>query len=139
MREYRNETEQNDMKKTDQMLEKYPESLYLFIRGIEFHTTPKTRLEYVKNIGIYLEYIADQDGIVPKDVTTERLEQVTKTYIEEYLHYLRYYEKREGLYQFRCVDQKEAGGTTILLLFHVRSQHDQSQWNEQDKTAETPW
>ena len=98
MREYRNETEQNDMKKTDQMLEKYPESLYLFIRGIEFHTTPKTRLEYVKNIGIYLEYIADQDGIVPKDVTPERLEQVTKTYIEEYLHYLRYYERNGKVY-----------------------------------------
>lgn len=89
MSTYRNESEIRDMEKTADLIRSYPDYLHSFLRSIEFTTTPKTRLEYAKDLCKFLDYTKDALG----SCSIDALKTVTKEYIEEYLHYLKMYEK----------------------------------------------
>ena len=95
---YKKDTEKLDMAKTNEMLAVLPDYVSAYIRSIEFTTTPKTRLEYCKNIDAFLEYVGDQSNSFKGTITTALLGELDREYFEEYLHYLRIYEKEGKTY-----------------------------------------
>ena len=93
MKSYREITEIKDMDKTTALLKEYPPILSQFIQSMEFVTTPKTRLEYTKDLTKFYDYVADFKGLSCKDVNVKILESLEKTFFQDYLHYLKKYEK----------------------------------------------
>ena len=65
--------------------------------GIEPTTSSRTRLAYAYDLGIFFEYIHDNNPVYGKmpvtDYPLSLLDEVTALDIEEYLSYLKYYEK----------------------------------------------
>ena len=90
---YRKDIENLDMAKTTALLSEYPQILSQFIQSIEFITTPKTRLEYAKDLTKFYDYVSDIKDIPCKDINVEILESFDKLFFEDYLHYLKMYEK----------------------------------------------
>lgn len=65
--------------------------------GIEQTTSSRTRLAYAYDLGVFFEYIHDNNPVYRKmqitDYPIALLDEVTALDIEEYLSYLKYYEK----------------------------------------------
>lgn len=74
-----------------------PAFLKAYFIGIEQTNASRTRLSYAYDLGIFFEYIKDTNPIYSKkeihDYPLELLDQITPTDIEEFLSYLKYYEK----------------------------------------------
>lgn len=99
MGNYRKETENRDIERTREFCDEMPEYITQYIRSIQFTTTPKTRLEYIKNIRQFFGYIIDNMSLGNmKDISPEILESLDKNYFEEYLDYLQRYEKDGRIY-----------------------------------------
>jgi len=95
---YRKETELKDVDKCDELLKDYPDELNKYIRSVEFITTPKTRLEYAKDIVKFYDYTAEVFDIETKDVNIEILNKLNSDFFEDFLHYLRKYERNGRVY-----------------------------------------
>lgn len=74
-----------------------PAFLKSYFIGIEQTNASRTRLSYAYDLGIFFEYIKDTNPIYAKkeihDYPMELLDEITPTDIEEFLSYLKYYEK----------------------------------------------
>ncbi len=74
-----------------------PSFLKSYFIGIEQTNASRTRLSYAYDLGIFFEYIKDTNPIYAKkeihDYPLELLDDITPTDIEEFLSYLKYYEK----------------------------------------------
>ncbi len=96
---YYSERNLKNLDKIDELLEQLPFFCEDYLRGIETRTSTLTRLNYVYDLRIFFDFLAQKkyrDKTV-RDLTLEDLEQVTDTDIEIYLSYLsnyRYHEKR---------------------------------------------
>ena len=107
---YHEEKKQEAIEETRRICSQLPNYVSFYIRSIQFNTTPKTRLEYVKDIRNFFEYIVDTTiipGVISvKDITLENLEKLDKIFFEKYLDYLQKYEKDGKIYKNETVSIK---------------------------------
>lgn len=93
---YENINVKNEVK-LRKMLNELPAFCRQYFIGIESTTASRTRLAYAYDIGCFFDYLHDVNPICKrmeiKDFPISILDQITSMDIEEYLFYLKYYEK----------------------------------------------
>lgn len=93
---YENVNVKNELKLRE-MLESLPPFCKQFFIGIEATTASRTRLAYAYDIGCFFDYLHEVNPICQRmeirDFPLSILDQITPMDIEEYLFYLKYYEK----------------------------------------------
>ena len=102
-RTYYEEKNIENIKKLRELEKELPSYVTTFFRGIEPHTASRTRIAYAYDLGIFFEYIKENNPLyADKEVTDfplEILDQITALDIEEYLEYLSYYVKDNSEHQ----------------------------------------
>ena len=93
---YENVNVKNEVK-LRHLLEELPPFCRQFFIGIEPTTSSRTRIAYAYDIGCFFDYLHTQNPICQKmeirEFPLSILDQITPMDIEEYLSYLKYYEK----------------------------------------------
>lgn len=93
---YENVNVKNEVK-LRKLLENLPPFCRQFFIGIETTTSSRTRIAYAYDIGCFFNYLHEVNPICQKmeirEFPLSILEQITPMDIEEYLSYLKYYEK----------------------------------------------
>ena len=78
-------------------LEKLPSFCKQFFIGIEPTTSSRTRIAYAYDLGCFFDYLHEANPVFQKmdvyNFPVQLLEELTPMDIEEYLSYLKYYEK----------------------------------------------
>lgn len=89
--------------KLRELMQQLPKFTASFFRGIEPTTSSRTRIAYAYDLGIFFEYIKENNPLyADKEITDfplEILDQITALDIEEYLEYLSYYIKNNNEHQ----------------------------------------
>lgn len=97
MSDYKETSNEIVESKIAQELATLPSYVSSFIVHKKFSTSPKTRLEYVRDIRLFLEYVCQSceqhSCINPMDVTLEILDGLDLEFLEYYPVYLSLYEK----------------------------------------------
>ena len=89
---YSKETEIKENKKIEELLDTLPSFVRSYIRSIENNTTTKTRLEYIRDISNFFDYIKEKNNV--SEITLNILNNLSKSFFEEeYFHYIKQYEK----------------------------------------------
>lgn len=105
-------------------LEKLPVFCKTFFIGMEPTTASRTRIAYAYDLGCFFEYLHDTNPICAKmeirDIPLSILEELTPLDIEEYLSYLKYYEKDgiEYTNDERGIKRKLASLRTFYRYFY---------------------
>lgn len=83
--------------KIREMLKTLPRFCKDFFIGIESYTQSRTRLAYAYDLGVFFDYMHENNPICAKmeitDFPIHLLDEITPSDIEEYLYHTRYYEK----------------------------------------------
>lgn len=98
---YRKETENRQLEKIDDMLQRLPGYVTSYIHHIQFTTTPLTRLGYLTDIITFFEYVieaAPNNYGSLLDIEPQLLEDLPLDFINSYLGYLSHYEKNGVTY-----------------------------------------
>ena len=94
---YYEEMDKKNEMKLRKRLEKLPKFCKPFFIGIEPTTSSRTRLAYAYDLGCFFNYIHENNPICQKmdvaDYPISMMEEITPADIEEYLYFLKYYEK----------------------------------------------
>jgi len=89
--------------KLRELMQQLPKFTASFFRGIEPTTASRTRIAYAYDLGIFFEYIKENNPLYADkaiiDFPLEILDQITALDIEEYLEYLSYYVKDNNAHQ----------------------------------------
>lgn len=99
MREYTYQEQNNieNQKKLREVLSELPSFTLSFFRGIEPRTSSRTRLGYGYDLRIFFEFLQQYNPAIGKmelrDIPMDILDQIKALDIEEYLEYLKLYEK----------------------------------------------
>lgn len=107
-------------------LEKLPKFCKIFFVGIEPTTASRTRLAYAYDLGCFFEYMHENNPICKKmdirDYPISILEELKPTDIEEYLYFLKYYEKDgiEHKNDERGIKRKLASLRTFYRYFYKK-------------------
>jgi len=98
-KQYREESNANIENKISELCALLPPKISEFNDSISFSTTPKTRLEYIKDLKTFMEYVVGTENLdTPLNITLTILEDFNRRYFERYLTYLRRYEKDGKIY-----------------------------------------
>ena len=114
---YKKETELKDNEKIAEMLTTLPSFVKDYIISIEFTTTSKTRLGYLKDINNFFSYLKDIYNT--DEVTVDILNELDKKFYEQYLHYLQYYEKDGRIYTNSTVAVKRKLSALTGLMTYL--------------------
>ena len=92
MKEYTYQEQNNieNQKKLRELLQELPAFTLSFFRGIEPRTSSRTRLGYGYDLRIFFEFLQQYNM---RDIPMDILDQIRALDIEEYLEYLKLYEK----------------------------------------------
>lgn len=94
---YHDEQNRQNIVKLRAVLETLPPFCKTFFRGIEDYTSTRTRLAYAYDIRLFFEFLHERNSICAKmdiqDYPLSILDQLTRIDIEEYLEYMKLYEK----------------------------------------------
>ena len=99
MKEYTYQEQNNieNQKKLRELLQELPSFTLSFFRGIEPRTSSRTRLGYGYDLRIFFEFLQQYNPEINKmemrDIPMATLDQIKALDIEEYLEYLKLYEK----------------------------------------------
>ena len=99
MKEYTYQEQNNieNQKKLREVLSELPSFTLSFFRGIEPRTSSRTRLGYGYDLRIFFEFMQQYNPAIGKmnlrDIPMDILDQIKALDIEEYLEYLKLYEK----------------------------------------------
>lgn len=110
--------------KLRKLLEELPPFCKQFFIGIEPTTSSRTRIAYAYDIGCFFDYLHTTNPIYAKKDIREfpisMLDQITPMDIEEYLSYLKYYEKDgvEHTNDERGIKRKLASLRTMYRYFY---------------------
>lgn len=100
---YHDQISQKCTLKLRNMLKEFPECAYDFFRSIEFTKEPRTKLAYAIDLNTFFEYILNSCTQIKaneiKKISIADLESVTAIDIEEFLAYMKYYEKNGTIYK----------------------------------------
>lgn len=96
---YHDEQNKKNILKIRNVLDTLPPFCKQFFRGIEEYTSTRTRLAYAYDIRLFFEFLHEKNPVCTKleikDYPISILDQVTRMDIEEYLDYLKYYQKED--------------------------------------------
>ncbi len=96
-RNYHDELNKQNVIKLRELQESLPGFCRQFFRGIEQTTASRTRIAYAYDLGVFFEFLHQNNSVCGKMEITEYplsiLDQIAKSDIEEYLEYLSYYVK----------------------------------------------
>lgn len=94
---YHDQINIDNITKLRNMLKSLPKFCSSYFRGIEPTTSSRTRLAYAYDLGIFFNFIIDNNPIYKdsniNELTISILDEITVSDIEEYLEYLKYYSK----------------------------------------------
>lgn len=90
---YKKETLLKKESQVQEILKSMPPFVKKYLEYIHLSTSSSTRLEYVRDISLFIEYIADGEGKSPDEVTLETMDSLSADYINGYLNYISMYEK----------------------------------------------
>jgi len=99
LKEYTYQEQNNieNQKKLRELLQELPAFTLSFFRGIEPRTSSRTRLGYGYDLRIFFEFLQQYNPAIGKmnmrDIPMDTLDQIKALDIEEYLEYLKLYEK----------------------------------------------
>ena len=99
MKEYTYQEQNNieNQKKLRELLQELPSFTLSFFSGIEPRTSSRTRLGYGDDLRIFFEFLQQYNPAIGKmnmrDIPMDTLDQIKALDIEEYLEYLKLYEK----------------------------------------------
>lgn len=120
---YEDVNKKNEVK-LRKMLSGLPPFCKQFFIGIEPTTSSRTRIAYVYDIGCFFDYIHENNPVYAKMEITQfplaMLDEITPMDIEEYLSYLKYYEKdgEEHTNEERGIKRKLASLRTFYRYFY---------------------
>ena len=84
------------------ILAELPSYVKIVFRGIENKTSTRTRLGYARDIKLFYDFLCNEcpqfRGRKPKEITLDDISRLEAEDIEEYLEYLKYYEKDGKIY-----------------------------------------
>lgn len=115
---YYQERNIKNLDRIETLLEDLPAFCEDFLRGVENHTSPLTRLNYVYDLRIFFDFLVKKKyrGKQICELTLEDLEQVTDTDIEIFLSYLSNYRFQER--RLSCDERAKARKlSTVRSLF----------------------
>ena len=96
-RNYHENVNIRNEKKLRELLKELPYFCREFFIGIEPSTSSRTRIAYAYDLGIFFEFLYENNPVCAKmqikDFPISLLEELSPLDIEEYLQYLKYYEK----------------------------------------------
>lgn len=96
-RNYHENVNIRNEKKLRELLKELPYFCREFFIGIEPSTSSRTRIAYAYDLGIFFEFLHENNPVCAKmqikDFPISLLEELSPLDIEEYLQYLKYYEK----------------------------------------------
>ncbi len=99
---YSDEVNQKNILLMREVLSELPSYVKIVFRGIENTTSTRTRLGYARDIKSFYEFLCSENpqfkGLKPIDITLENISAIEAEDIEEYLDYLKYYEKNGKTY-----------------------------------------
>ena len=104
MKEYTYQEQNNieNQKKLRAVIQELPSFTLTFFRGIEPRTSSRTRLGYGYDLRIFFEFLQEYNPTIGKftmrDIPMDTLDQIKAVDIEEYLEYLKLYEKEGKTY-----------------------------------------
>ena len=94
---YHEQTVIDNTLKLRELLKGLPPFCKDFFRGIEPTTSSRTRIAYAYDLGIFFEFLHENNPILAKKAITQYsvdvLDQIKPVDIEEYLEFLSYYQK----------------------------------------------
>ena len=120
---YEDVNKKNEVK-LRKMLSGLPPFCKQFFIGIEPTTSSRTRIAYAYDIGCFFDYIHENNPVYAKMEITQfplaMLDEITPMDIEEYLSYLKYYEKdgEEHTNEERGIKRKLASLRTFYRYFY---------------------
>ena len=120
---YEDVNKKNEVK-LRKMLSRLPPFCKQFFIGIEPTTSSRTRIAYAYDIGCFFDYIHENNPVYAKMEITQfpltMLDEITPMDIEEYLSYLKYYEKdgEEHTNEERGIKRKLASLRTFYRYFY---------------------
>jgi len=94
---YNDTLEKNMILKLREVLSELPDFVRTYFRGIDQRTAMRTKLGYAYDLRIFFYYVVDTNPIYKeksiKDVTLDTLDSMNHVDIEEYMEYLKLYDK----------------------------------------------
>lgn len=94
---YHQEEEIHNVQLMRNLLSGLPQYVSAYFRSIEYTKSPRTRLGYARDLNTFFYFLCEQNytlrGMSPKDITIDHIKQLTSEDIEEYMDYLKVYEK----------------------------------------------
>jgi len=96
-RTYHEEEEMHNVVLMRNLLSELPQYVSSYFRSIEYSKAPRTRLGYARDIKLFYEFLKDNNSTFKdksiKDITVDVIDQLSSEDIEEYMDYLKVYEK----------------------------------------------
>ena len=123
MKEYTYQEQNNieNQKKLREVLSELPSFTLSFFRGIEPRTSSRTRLGYGYDLRIFFEFLQQYNPAVGKmklrDIPMDILDQIKALDIEEYLEYLKLYEKDGKTITVKSAKERMESGKIALQAF----------------------
>ncbi len=92
---YSEETDKKNIRKLRELLTELPPYCRDFFRGIEPHTSSRTRIAYAYDLKVFFNYLMRENTEIARcgdrrNITLEMLDSLRPTDIEEYMEYLKY-------------------------------------------------
>ena len=101
-RNYHDQVIVDNQIKLRELQKQLPKFCAEFFRGVEPTTSSRTRIAYCYDLIVFFNYIKSSNpemaNVPVVDYPIELLDKITATDIEEYLEYLKYYEKDGKVY-----------------------------------------
>ena len=94
---YKKEKEMKDTEKIMEILSEMPRFMENYHNSINRSTEASSRLNYLRDLYLFFEYVADTEGLSIKEITPETLDNLTTDYLNSYLTYLSHYERGGSL------------------------------------------
>ena len=110
--------------KLRELQKELPAFLTDYFRGIEYDTAPRTRIAYATDLKTFFEYMHDNNSELNKinihDFPISVLNSIKSFDIEEYLEYLKYYEKNGKVYtnDERAIKRKLSALRSMYAYFY---------------------
>lgn len=79
------------------ILSEMPQYVSSYFRSIEYSKAPRTRLGYARDLKVFYDFLCEKNpalqGKKPADITLDIIDQLETEDLEEYMDYLKFYEK----------------------------------------------
>lgn len=127
---YHQEEEIHNIVLMRNILSEMPKYVSTYFRAIEYTKAPRTRLGYARDLKVFFDFLCDTNpslkGKHPSDISLEILNQLESEDIEEYMDYLKLYEKdgKEYTNNERALKRKLASLRGFFKYMHKNKKID---------------